>query len=636
MLRTLKQFASSWLAQLLLGLLVISFAVWGIADVFRGYGSGAAVTVGEAEVSVRDYQLRYEATFNVLQRQFGTALTQQQAAQMGVPTQVLSVLVAEATLDDVADGMGLGMSNDTLSRRITTDPNLTGPTGVYSEAALQQIVRAQGMTLDEFVIDRRDEYVRRQITDALAGGLTVPDVYMRAFEEYRNESRTLSYVVVAADPLDPIPEPSETELEAYFAEQTADYRAPAYRGFRYFVLSLDAITRPQDVAAEEIAKRYDTYIDRFTTPARRRIEQIVFDTPEEAADAAAKLSSGTTFADLAALLGLTADDTAFGTFARDQIADAAIAEAAFALEAGGTSGVVDGRFGPAIVHVPEIIEGSVRPLSEVEDEIRDEIAAEAASGEIDDLHDVIEDARAGGSGLDEVAARYGLEMKTVAAADAAGNDEDGNPIDLPEQSGLLRAVYESDVGLENDPLRYDGRNYIWYEIASVTAPRDRQLDEVRDEVAAAWTDDQRAERAEEAATAVADRLEAGDSFETVAEAQSLMLDTAEAVARATPPEGDLTAAAVAAAFDGPEGHVAILPGSDPLTRVVLRVDAVETPTFFSGAPGTERVEQALSRQIQVDLMQLYVTEAQNDREVRFNQEVLNLLFASTSGADRLQ
>ncbi|MHA1159123.1 MAG: SurA N-terminal domain-containing protein, partial [Alphaproteobacteria bacterium] len=196
MLSSLKQFASSWVSQLLLVLLVLSFAVWGIADIFTGFGASAVATVGKSEVTLLDYQRRYGESVQILQRRLGTALTQQQAAQFGIPGQVLSILVSEATLDNEGQEMGLGLSSETLSRLITSDPQLMGPSGVYSEGYLRQLVGQRGYNLDDFVVSRRQQYVRNQITDAFAGGLAVPETYMRAFTEFRDEQRTIDYALI--------------------------------------------------------------------------------------------------------------------------------------------------------------------------------------------------------------------------------------------------------------------------------------------------------------------------------------------------------------------------------------------------------------------------------------------------------
>ena len=133
---------------------------------------------------------------------------------------------------------------------------------------------------------------------------------------------------------------------------------------------------------------------------------------------------------------------------------------------------------------------------------------------------------------------------------------------------------------------------------------------------------------------VAERLETGEALSVVADDLRLAVVSAQALTRTTTPEGELTEAGVTSAFGGPEGHVAISPASTPLARVVLQVERVTTPAFFSGAPDLESAEQVLNGQISLELIRLYVAEVQNDLDVRLNQAALNQLFTNTPTPQR--
>jgi len=623
MLDALKRYASGWVAQLFIALLVISFAVWGVSDIFSGFGSDAVARVGNVEVPVREFQRRYRIATQNLSRQLGQTITPQQAAQMGVPGQILNQLVTEATLDHAANQLGLGISNDVLGHKISSDPDLRAPSGNYDRAYLTQIIRAQDMTEDEFAINRRQQYIREQLVDAFGGGVAVPDAYMRALHEYRTEERTLSYVVVSAPPVSAIAEPSEAELAAYFEANKADWRAPEYRAIRYFTLSPDEIADLGEVTDEAAKERYDRQPGRFVEPEERRVEQIVFDNRAAAEAVASSLSAGKTFDQVVTERGLKPSDVDLGLVTRDKIVDPAVADAAFALAQGAVSPIVDGRFGPAIVHVTEIKPAVVTTFEEAKADLTREIAVERAQATILDLRDTIEDARAGGDTLTDAAARYDLKVVNVPAVDANGNGSDGNAIqDLP--AGLASAAFESDVGLENNPIEPDNSSFVWYEVTDVTPAHDQTLAEVRDRVATAWKNAEREKRLAAEADAIKERLDNGDDLAAIAAAQSLTVDTAT-VTRITTPVGGLSAAAIAAAFSGPEGLAATAVGAEPMTRVVFTIDSVETPPYFSDAPTDAQLRQQFGAQIANDLLGLYASQLRSQTEVRLNQVALQQL-----------
>jgi len=620
MLDLLKQYASGWVAQLLIALLVLSFAVWGVSDIFSGFGQNAIARVGDTEVPVREFQRRYDNAARNFAAQTGQALTPQQLVQTGIPQQVIAQLVNEATLSDAASNLGLGISNETAGRMLTEDPGLRGPTGVYDRTTAAQFIASQGMTENEFALSRKAAYVRNQLVQALGSGITVPDAYLRAAHEYRAQQRDISYVLVAGPNSSEIPEPTETELAAYYDSTRTQWRAPEYRGLRYFLLSPAEIADPEAVSDEEAKLRYDRQVSRFTIPEFRNVEQIVFPDRAEAATAAAELQAGKSFDDLIAQRNLKPEDVNLGFVTREQIVDPAVAEAAFAMTEVGVSPVIDGRFGAVIARVTEIEPAIVTEFETAKRGLKQEIALERAADQILDLHDAIEDARAGGATVPEAAARYELEVVAVPAVDANGNDPDGNPVDVP--ASVVADAFQSDVGLENNPVEPDRASFAWYDVTAIRGPRELPLDEVRQRVVGEWLAAEQEKRLLADAAVVKDRLEAGETIADVAADLSLNVRTEEDITRVTQPRGELSSAVIFAAFEGPEGQVGIASGPVPNTKIVLVVDSVTTPPYFAGAPELASTEEQLTIELANDLLALFVTEVRSHTEYTLNQPVL--------------
>jgi len=621
MLDALKKYASGWVAQLLLAILVLSFAVWGVSDVFTGFGRDAIASVGSTEVPLSEFQRRYDVAIQSVSRQIGQTLTREQAVRYGVPNQVLAQLVYEATLDHAAGQMGLGLSNKMLGQEIADDPTLVGPSGKFDRNYLNQAIAAQHMTEDDFIINRRAAYIRDQLVAALTGDFAVPDVYMQAIHDYTSEQRTVSYLVVPAPPASAIAEPSETDLSTYFEAHKADWRAPEFRAIQYFTLTPDQIADPSAVSDADAKQRYDEQQARFAKPEKRQVEQIVFKDSADAAAAAAALNSGTTFDQLIAQRNLKPSDVDLGLITRDKIIDPTVADAAFSLPDGGTSGVVDGKFGPVIVHVTKIEPAVVTSFDDAKATLKKEIARERAANDIVNLHNSIEDARAGGATLAEAASKYDLKLMTINAVDAKGNGPDGKPVaDLP--NGLLKAAFQADAGAENDPIQPDRESYAWYQVTNITQPRDRLLGEVHDQVVAAWKNEQRAKKLAAEAAAIKTRLDGGEAMATVAADLSLTSKTGETVTRLSKPTDDLSADAVSQIFSEPKSTAAVVAGAKAMTDIVFTVDDITTPAYFSGAQDLARIDKQMSQQIADDTLAIYAAQLRSRTEVRLNQAAL--------------
>lgn len=130
MLRGLRKASSNWLGKVVMaavvGFLVISFAVWGIGDIFRGFGVSTVATIGSSEITVEQFRQFYNDRLQQYGRQLGRPITSDQARAAGLDRQILSTLVAEAVLDERARQLGLGVSDEEVVRQIMQDPAFRG------------------------------------------------------------------------------------------------------------------------------------------------------------------------------------------------------------------------------------------------------------------------------------------------------------------------------------------------------------------------------------------------------------------------------------------------------------------------------------------------------------------------------
>ncbi|MBZ0228099.1 MAG: SurA N-terminal domain-containing protein [Bauldia sp.] len=633
MLDALRKGAGGWLAQLFIALLVVSFAVWGVSDIFTGFRSDTVASVGGTDVSIRSFQRQYDFATRQLSQQIGQPVSADQARLFGVPGQVLGRLVTDATLSDEADRLRLGISSTALAEEIAGDPTFRGGNGAFDRNVFAQVLRSYGYSEDQYLDELRRNYVRQQIGDALIGGITVPDAYLRALHEFRNEERNVSYFVLTPALVTDVGEPSDGDLSAYFEANKSLWKAPEYRAVKIVRMAPEDLASTGDVSDEDARKLYDDSVaTRFSTPERRKVEQIIFKDEADADQAVAALAAGKTFDDLVTERGLKAEDVNLGLIARDKILDPKVADAAFGLSANSVSALIDGRFGPVMVRVATIEPASVKPFDEAKAEIKKELAETRAAAEIADQLDVIEDARAGGDTLDDVAAKYGLKVVTIAAVDKAGKDDKGNPIaDLPGGTDLVAAAFETDVGIENDPIRSSTSSYVWYDVTAVTAARDRELSEVRDEVVADWKKDQLDKKLTATADDARTRLADGEDVAKIAAELGVEVKTADAVKRNTQPDESLSAAAIQAAFGGPKGTAAVATGVPDQSKIVLVVTDATVPPYVSGMPDMVQSQQQLSGQIANDLLQQYIAQLQDRLGVRVNQTVLQQLIGTPNG-----
>lgn len=627
MLNTMRKYATGWVAQILLGLLVLSFAVWGIADVFTGVGNHSVARVGDTDISSVNFDRAYRRELQAMSQRVGQQITPDQAKMLGIPNQVLGRLVTEAALDDQANNLHIGVSKDMLIREIAEDPAFKGPGGSFDRNYFVSLLRNNGMSEDAYVVERRAQEKRAQIAESISGGATAPDALAKALHDYQTEQRNIRYIVLPSSVAGEIPAPNADELTAYYNDNKADWRAPEARTISYIKLGPEEVARPDDVSDEDAKKSYEADKARFATPETRHVYQIVFADESTAQAAADRLKAGESFDAVLESAGKKLSDADLGVVTRDRLIDPKVAEAAFALPANSTSDVIKGSFGPVVVRVTDVVPETVKPFDEVKDEIKKSLALGNAKAEINILRDAIEDARAGGAALEEIASNNKLTVKKI-VVDQTGKDADGNAVaDIPAQEQLLKDAFESDVGIDNAAIPTED-GYVWYAVTEINPAHDRPLDEVKDKVVEAWKKQSVADKLVAKAQEAKERLGKGETLDDVAASLGLTVQAQDKQTRGAQPGNGLSADAIKAAFSGPKGTASVAPGAQDDEQIVLQVaDVIETP-YTPAKDDSNPLTQQLADAMQNDLLQQYVSELQRQLGATVNQTVLQQIISA--------
>jgi peptidyl-prolyl cis-trans isomerase D len=628
MLDALRTAAGTWVAKLLLSLLVISFAIWGISGrMIGGFGASHVIVAGDTTVSLKDYRLAYDRQIQMMSQQLGTRLTREQAAAFGVDQQVLGQLVSGAVLDEQARELGLGVSKDKLAALAREDPAFKGPDGTFDRRQFDNVLRQVGMTAEDYLRNRQQVAVRQQIVEAISDGLPAPDAFLEAVALYRGEDRTVDYLPMPRSLVEPIEAPADSALKAWFEERKATYAAPEYRKIAYVKLDPEAIADLKSISDEQVQKDYQAHIDRYTTPETRKIEQLIFKTPEAAKAAYDSTRTGSTFEDLVKAEGRTIEEVQLGTFAKAQVSDAAIAEAAFALKANEVSQVVNGSFGPVLLRVTEITPEVVKPLTAVAEEIRKQLAVAEATRILLDAHDSYEDARAGGATLPEAAGKLNLKVYTVDAIDRQALRPDGSIVDdLPESPELLKQAFETEVGIENPAISIGTTGYVFYEVQAITPARDRTLDEVHDKVVNDWKAAEAEKRIDAKASELQKRVKDGASLDDIAAELKLEKQTKRGVKREAD-DPDFGKQGVAAIFGVAEGGSGVVSSPSGDGRIIFKVAEVFEPAGAGPDSVPEDARKSFASGLSDDLLDQLVARLQGEYEVTIDQSAIQQALA---------
>jgi peptidyl-prolyl cis-trans isomerase D len=605
---------------LVMGVLIISFGVWGIADIFRGFGQSTVAKVGHTEISLNEFRQLYTDRLQQIGRQFGRPLTPDQARAFGVDRQVLQQTIAEAALDEETRRLGLGQSDEETRRTILNDPNFKNAEGKFDPDRFQAALRQFGYNEQHYVAEQRKVSLRRQLAGSISAGIEVPKTTIEALSRFQNEQRSIEYIKLGAAQAGTIDPPSPEVLAAYFNDHKIQFRAPEYRKIAFMVITPEEIGKWTEVSDDDAKKLFEQRRDQLGTPEKREVSQMVFPTMEEAAAARGRIASGTSFDDVAKERGLKPSDVELGAVSKSEIIDPAVADAAFKLASGDVSQPVQGKFGVTLVKVGKIDPGVTVSYESVAPNLKKEIATERARQTVADLRDKMEDDRAGGASVTEAAQKLKLAVTTIDAVDRSGRQPNGQPVsNIPRGLDVVNQAFNSDVGVDNDPISYNG-GYVWYDVLGVTPSRDRTLDEVKDQVEAKWRADQIDDRLKAKGSEIAKKLEQGGKLAEEAASAGVPVETADNFKREDTPAG-IPATVISAAFRTPKDGAGQTAGG-PDQWIVFRVTNITVPPTDLASDDVKKLKDTLQRGMEDEQIAEYVAKLETNLGTSINESAL--------------
>ena len=632
MLRGIRKASSNWLGKaimsVVMGVLIVSFGVWGIADIFKGFGQSSLAKIGKTEISAEQFRQIYTDKLQQLGRSFGRPLTMDQARAFGLDRQVLQQTIAEAALDEEARRMGLGQSEAETMRTIYADPNFKGLGGTFEPARFQAAIRQFGYTEQRYLAEQRRVGLRRQIAGTISAGLEPPKLMIDALTRFQNEQRSIDYLKLDAAQAGIIEAPSPETLAAYFEDHKTQFRAPEYRKLAFVVINPEEIGKWSEVSDEDAKKVFEQRRDKIGTPEKREVSQMVFPNAEEALAARSRITGGLSFDDLAKERNLNLSDVDLGLITKSAIIDPAIADAAFSLPSGEISQPVTGQFGVALVKIGKIEPGVTPTYESVAGQVKKELATERARVKVAEIQNKMEDERSGGSNVVEAAQKLGLSAVTIDAVDRSGRLPTGQPVaNIPQGLDVVSQAFNSDVGVDNDPIQFRG-GYVWYDVLGITRSHERNLDEVKDQVEAKWREDQISDKLRAKATEMVQKLEQGATLAAEASAIGTKVETVTGFRRDASPAG-VPSSVITAAFRTPKDGVGQTPDAGGSAWIVFRVTDISVPQVDAASDEMKKLKDTLQRGLTDEQVAQYVTKIESEIGTSINQAA----FAQVTGAN---
>ncbi|MGQ0567004.1 MAG: peptidyl-prolyl cis-trans isomerase [Gemmobacter sp.] len=587
--RPRKRRGASVLVWVMLAMLIVGLGGFSITN-FGGRLT-AIGRVGDRDISAQDYANAFRAEVNAFAAQVGQPVTGAQALQFGLDSKVRQDLVDAAALDNEAARLGISVGDARVAREITGIAAFQGVGGTFDRETYRFTLERNNLTEARFEARMRDDLARTLLTGAVSGGFAAPDVLTDTLLAYVGERRGFTLLrLTEADLPAPVPAPTPDEIARHYNDNIAAFTRPEGRRVTYVALLPADVATTTEIDEAAIRDLYDSRIAEFVQPERRLVERLVF--PDQAAADAAKarLGAGEAFDQLVIDRGLTLADVDLGDVARDELG--AAGEAIFALAEPGVVGPLASDIGPAVYRMNGILAAQETPFEEVREDLKAELAADAARRAIADRREAIDDDLAGGATLEDLARDQGMTLGTIDLFP----DSDADIAGYPAFREAAAAAGEGDFP---DLIDLDDGGLAALRLDEILPPAPIPLAEAEPQVAQAWRAAALARALSDRAITIKSEVEGGANLGTYG-----ILDVTPRIAR----DGFVDGAPdslLPAVFEMQPGQVRVIEGPDFTALVRLDTVLPADPADPDRAPLRDGIAAQAEAALSADALALF-------------------------------
>lgn len=538
MLTFVRKKQKSVFIKIAFAVIILSFVIGYAMLTSPGDGGGGsapdafAVRVNDREISYGQYQQNYSNLYRIYQNIYRDQFTPALERQLNLRRQALDQLIDQTLLLQEAERLGLSVSEPELVNSIAREPAFQ-ENGVFSKSRYLQALNYQRMTPDEFEAMQRNSLLIDKVRSQLQAGLSVDNEEI--IEEYRNQNEkvNLAFVRVAPALYESKVTIKDDELAAWFSDNQEQFRIPEQVSLEYLLIDPADFARELELTDAEIDTYYQRRLAEYDVPEQVKASHILIRVPEAADEATRSqrkqlaeqvLSEAKAGRDFAELVRKYSDDKAsaakdgdLGYFTRGTMVGN-FEEAAFALQPGELSGIVETPFGYHIIKAEGYIEAGVKPLADVLDQVKAGLRKEKSRQ----------------LAFETAMDAYNVNRKTgdIQAAAAAGKQEvretglfaAGDPIPgLGSDPQLTNMAFSLEPGTLSRPASLS-QGILLAALKERRESRLPELDEVREQAESAYREIKADALAEQTAMELLSTVQAGSTLAAAAKQHALKVE----------------------------------------------------------------------------------------------------------------
>ena len=624
MLDLLRKNATGPLGIALIILLVFAFSIWGVGDIFRGYNANILAKIGNRELNAQNYLFNFNREVNRISNQLERIVTTEEAINSGLHYQILDRSLVELSANAASDEIGLIASDDAIKKRILSTNAFKNAFNQFDRNIFEQIIRQNGLTEDSFLVLERDSHVLSQLSKSVFKDINPPSALNDLLFRYQFERRNVDYIIISPDEISQESEVDKNEIEIFYNENINLYKTEETRDFSVISLNVSTLSKLENVSDEEINIFYEDNKYNYYEPEKRSYYLIPYFSNEDAIKALENYSSNGDIEKILIDRNLNISDVDQGLITFDDGISESVSETAFNASLNQLSGPTESPFGPSLIYVNEIISEKEIKIEEIKDQIVIDIQKDKAKDKVYSLYGEIEDLRAEGKTLEEIAEEKSLSIESFKNINDVGQRIDGSIIKNPSLEELINLIFLNDVDEDLEPYEDSEGNLNFFRIDNINYSQQIPLNEAMENIKLSILENKSIENVKTKSKEIFDRLkEYNNNLDFISDENDLAIATSGILSRTSSNE-IFTSMALSEIFKTEKGSSFIVNAAIGNSIVIGKVSNIDL--LEKTEERMEAINEINKSRLENDLIVSLAEEHQKELSSEIFLDRLNLLF----------
>jgi len=624
MLDLLRKNATGPLGIALIILLVFAFSIWGVGDIFRGYNANILAKIGNRELNAQNYLFNFNREVNRISNQLERIVTTEEAINSGLHYQILDRSLVELSANAASDEIGLIASDDAIKKRILSTNAFKNAFNQFDRNIFEQIIRQNGLTEDSFLVLERDSHVLSQLSKSVFKDINPPSALNDLLFRYQFERRNVDYIIISPDEISQEDEVDKNEIEIFYNENINLYKTEETRDFSVISLNVSTLSKLENVSDEEINIFYEDNKYNYYEPEKRSYYLIPYFSNEDAIKALENYSSNGDIEKILIDRNLNINDVDQGLITFDDGISESVSETAFNASLNQLSGPTESPFGPSLIYVNEIISEKEIKIEEIKDQIIIDIQKDKAKDKVYSLYGEIEDLRAEGKTLEEIAEEKSLSIESFQNINDVGQKIDGSIIKNPSLEELINLIFLNDVDEDLEPYEDNEGNLNFFRIDNINYSQQIPINEAMESIRLSILENKSIENVKTKSKEIFDRLkEYNNNLDFISDENDLAIATSGILSRTSSNE-IFTSKALSEIFKTEKGSSFIVNAAIGNSIVIGKVSNIDL--LEKTEERMEAINEINKSRLENDLIVSLAEEHQKELSSEIFLDRLNLLF----------